>query len=183
MAVHVYNRLPSSTNNTTTDSPIKLWNGADNSLNHVRIFGCKAYVRIPESLRTGKLVPRVQEGIYLGPAGEAVHYHRILMLGTNRIKMTRDVYFNEDQPSEATLKLAGELEHGNTSSSEEPDPTLNGKERSVDLPHETNAEDNDRKAQAKLDSRRPTSPRRSMRVRFDVERLDPSASLASTTEC
>jgi len=63
-------------------------------------------------------------GVIDGPAGEVVHYQCILMLGTNRIKMTRDVYFIEDQPSKATLKLAGELECGNTSS-EEPNPMLN----------------------------------------------------------
>jgi len=79
-----------------------------------------------ESLSWTPTAPRVQEGIYLGPAGEVVHYHCILMLGTNRIKMTRDVYLIEDQLSKATSKQAGELENGNTSS-EEPDPTLNGK--------------------------------------------------------
>jgi len=47
MVVHIYNQLPPSTNGIA-DSPIKLCNGANGSLNYVRIFGCKAYVRIPE---------------------------------------------------------------------------------------------------------------------------------------
>jgi len=61
-----------------------------------------------KSLHTGKLAPRVQEEIYLRPAGEVVHYHCILMLGTSSIKMARDVYFIEDQLSEAALKLVWE---------------------------------------------------------------------------
>jgi len=66
-----------------------------------------------------------------------VQYHCILMLGIS--------CFIEDQLSKAVLKLAEELEHGNTSS-EEPDPTM--KECSLDLPDETNAEENDCKALA-----------------------------------
>jgi len=40
MAVHVYNCLP----NPMQMASIKLWNGRDSSLDHLRVFGCKAYI-------------------------------------------------------------------------------------------------------------------------------------------
>jgi len=67
MATHVSNCLPSTTNPMQMP-PIKLWNDGDSSLDHLRVFGCKAYVQVPQGLRSSKLAPRALEGIYLGPA-------------------------------------------------------------------------------------------------------------------
>jgi len=67
---------------------IKLWNDGDSSLDHLHVFGCKAYIQMPLGLWSSKLAPRALERIYLGPAGETAHHHWILMVGINKVKLT-----------------------------------------------------------------------------------------------
>ena len=48
-ACYVQNRLPTK---ATDKTPFELWNGSKPDIKHLRVFGRKAYVHIPEEKRT-----------------------------------------------------------------------------------------------------------------------------------
>ena len=64
--VHVYNRTPLRRHNWQT--PYQLLYGHRPSINHLKIFGCPAYVFIPEEIRANKLAPKSEVITYLGNA-------------------------------------------------------------------------------------------------------------------
>jgi transposase InsO family protein len=67
-AAHCYNRTPMSRINWKT--PYQLLNNEIPDISHLRVFGCGAYVHIPESRRKNKLSPKSELMIYLGrPSG------------------------------------------------------------------------------------------------------------------
>jgi hypothetical protein len=67
-AAHCYNRTPMSQINWQT--PYQLLNNEIPDISHLRVFGCGAYVHIPESCRKNKLSPKSKLMIYLGrPSG------------------------------------------------------------------------------------------------------------------
>jgi transposase InsO family protein len=63
-AAHCYNRTPMSRINWKT--PYQLLNNEIPDISHLRVFGCGAYVHIPESRRKNKLSPKSELMIYLG---------------------------------------------------------------------------------------------------------------------
>jgi hypothetical protein len=63
-ATHCYNRTPISHLNWQT--PFALLNNEIPDISHLRVFGCSAYVHIPESHRKNKLSPKSKLMIYLG---------------------------------------------------------------------------------------------------------------------
>jgi hypothetical protein len=63
-ATHCYNRTPISRLNWQT--PFSLLNNEIPDISHLRVFGCGAYVHIPESHRKNKLSPKSKLMIYLG---------------------------------------------------------------------------------------------------------------------
>jgi transposase InsO family protein len=67
-AAHCYNRTPMSRIDWQT--PYQLLNNEIPDISHLRVFGCGAYVHIPESRRKNKLSPKSKLMIYLGrPSG------------------------------------------------------------------------------------------------------------------
>jgi hypothetical protein len=63
-AAHCYNRTPMSCINWQT--PYQLLNNEIPDISHLRVFGCGAYVHMPESCRKNKLSPKSELMIYLG---------------------------------------------------------------------------------------------------------------------
>ena len=63
-AVHVYNWMPLRHLNWQT--PFELLNGERPSIDHLRVFGCGAYVYIPIETRANKLAPKSELMTYLG---------------------------------------------------------------------------------------------------------------------
>src|ERR1700733_8776843 len=65
-ATHVYNRTPLRRHNWQT--PYQLLHGEKPSIDHLKIFGCGAYVFIPAEIRANKLAPKSEIMTYLGNA-------------------------------------------------------------------------------------------------------------------
>jgi len=63
-AVHCYNRTPMSCLEWRT--PYEILNNEIPDISHLRVFGCGAYVHIPEARRINKLSPKSELMIYLG---------------------------------------------------------------------------------------------------------------------
>ena len=63
-ALHCYNRTPVSRLDWQT--PYYVLNNEIPNISHLRVFGCGAYVHIPEARRTNKLSPKSELMIYLG---------------------------------------------------------------------------------------------------------------------
>ena len=63
-ATHIYNRTPSRRLEWRTPSEWLL--GIRPSVEHLRVFGCAAYVFIPAEVRVNKMAPRSELMVYLG---------------------------------------------------------------------------------------------------------------------
>jgi hypothetical protein len=60
---YLVNRSPSSTLDDTT--PHEVWSGKKPSLQHLRVFGCDAYVHVPKENRS-KLDNKAEKCIFIG---------------------------------------------------------------------------------------------------------------------
>ena len=80
-ATHVYNRTPLCRLNWQT--PYTLLYRERPSIDHLRVFGCGAYVFIPAETRINKLAPKSKIMTYLGNAPGANGY--VFMRGPNNI--------------------------------------------------------------------------------------------------
>lgn len=92
-AAYVQNRLPSR---SVEKTPFELWNGEKPDLGHLRVFGCDAFVYIPDAKRR-KMQSRAEKLTFVGYACGSKAY-RFLDKGTNRITISRDARFVELGP-------------------------------------------------------------------------------------
>ena len=93
-AVYVLNRTTSTSRSHTT--PYEAWWGLKPSLNHLRIFGCSAFIHAEKHTRT-KLKPKSRPGMFLGYSEESKAY-RIWDLTKQKVVITRDIICNEQDP-------------------------------------------------------------------------------------
>ena len=63
-SVHLHNRSPIARLNWQT--PLEVLTGTKPDVSHLRIFGCGAYVYLPEEKRANKLAPRSELMTYIG---------------------------------------------------------------------------------------------------------------------
>lgn len=91
-AVYLENRTPIASRNFI--SPYELWNGIKPKYDHLRIFGCLAYVHIGKERRNGKFDDTARRGVFLGYQ-EDHHNYRIMLLDSRRVIYSHDVVFNE----------------------------------------------------------------------------------------
>jgi hypothetical protein len=89
-AVYILNRSPTKALNGRT--PYEPWHGRKPAVSHLRVFGCLAFSK--ELGHIGKLNDRSTPGVFIGYAKGSKAY-RILDLGTQRVRTTRDVVFDE----------------------------------------------------------------------------------------
>lgn len=89
-AAYIQNRLPSRVVQKTL---MELWCGVKPDLSHLKVFGCSAYVYVPDVKRS-KLQSRAEKLIFVGYACESKAY-RFLNKRTGKIIISRDVKFLE----------------------------------------------------------------------------------------
>lgn len=96
---YIINRLP---NTTIGDKPLVIWRREllitqDVSLDHVRIWGSKAYVHIPKEdrVQAEKMAPRAFLGHLVGYEGDHGHVYKVWIPSTNQVKRSRDVIIKE----------------------------------------------------------------------------------------
>jgi hypothetical protein len=89
-AVYILNRSPTKALNART--PYEAWHERKSAVSHLRVFGCLAFSK--ELGHIGKLDDRSTPGVFIGYA-EGSNAYRILDPRTQRVRMTRDVVFDE----------------------------------------------------------------------------------------
>jgi hypothetical protein len=89
-AVHLLNRSPTKALDDKT--PYEAWHGRKPAVSHLRVFGCLAFVK--ELNHVGKLDDRSTPGVFIGYA-EGAKAYRVLDPATRRVRITRDVAFDE----------------------------------------------------------------------------------------
>jgi hypothetical protein len=89
-AVYILNRSPTKALNGRT--PYEAWHGRKPAVSHLRVFGCLAFGK--ELGHISKLDDRSTPGVFIGYA-EGSKAYRILDPGTQRVRMTHDVVFDE----------------------------------------------------------------------------------------
>jgi hypothetical protein len=88
--VYIHNRSPTKALNGRTS--YEAWHGRKPVVSHLRVFGCLAFGK--ELGHISKLDDRSTPGVFIGYA-EGSKAYRILDPGTQRVRMTRDVVFDE----------------------------------------------------------------------------------------
>ncbi|GBN05325.1 Retrovirus-related Pol polyprotein from transposon TNT 1-94 [Araneus ventricosus] len=89
-AAYLKNRIP---NQTVGNLPFDLKYGKPPDLNIINVFGCDAYMRVPDNLRK-KLDPKSKKMIFIGYSTMG---YRLLDPVTNRVVVSRNVQFNEEK--------------------------------------------------------------------------------------
>ena len=91
-SVYLHNRSPTRALNGTT--PYEAWHGSKPPLEHLRRFGCDAYVYVPAERRK-KLDPKSRRCIHLGYVHNTTKLWRIWDLASSRVTHVADVVFDE----------------------------------------------------------------------------------------
>jgi hypothetical protein len=89
-AVYILNRSP--TNVLNGRMLYEAWHGCKSTVSHLRVFGCLEFAK--ELGHIGKLDDRSTPGVFIGCAEGLKAYH-ILDPGTQRVRTTRDIVFDE----------------------------------------------------------------------------------------
>lgn len=92
-AVYLENRTPVASLQFRT--PYELWHGTTPTYDHLRVFGCLAYVHVGKEHRSGKFSDTAVRGVHLGYQ-DSHHNYRIYLLDDRRIVYSHDVVFNEE---------------------------------------------------------------------------------------
>ena len=91
-AAHVYNMTPMNWLNWRT--PLELLKGEKPSVSHLLMFGCGAYVDLPNETHKGKLQPKLQLMIYLGTSARNEHNY-LIMQPNNSLHTSTHAIFDE----------------------------------------------------------------------------------------
>ena len=94
---HVRNRVP-PTHGTDRRPPLEKLTNKRQNIDHLRVFGCKAWVLKPESKIAGKFDTRSEKGVFIGY--ENTGTYRVLL--SNRLVTSHHVRFNEEKMGEYT---------------------------------------------------------------------------------
>jgi hypothetical protein len=100
-------------------TPEEKFTGKKLDVSHFRVFGCIAYVHVPNEKRS-KLYPKVEKCIFIGYSLEQKRYKRF-NLSTRKLQMNRDVVFDEMVSWYSPLKITedGKARNGDVSSNVE----------------------------------------------------------------
>jgi transposase InsO family protein len=93
-ASYIINRLPSSTN-PDRKSPFELFYGKEPQIDHLRVFGCPAYVH--DETYQGKLSPKSEKGKFIGYERDSKAY--IILMPNGKVKTSHNVTFDESNQS------------------------------------------------------------------------------------
>jgi len=89
--VYIMNRTPTIAVHGMT--PKEKYSGRKPYLSHLKVFGCMAYVHVPNELRT-KLDPKVEKCVFIGYSLEQKGYKCYNPI-TREMKVSKDVVFDE----------------------------------------------------------------------------------------
>jgi hypothetical protein len=97
-ACYILNRVPNKRSNTT---PYEFWNKRKPNLSHLKIWGCRAFVRVPEPKKR-KLGERGIECIFIGYAENSKAYRFMVIesnyaISVNTVIESRDAIFDENR--------------------------------------------------------------------------------------
>ena len=92
-ALYLENRLPCKTIGLRT--PYELWHGQAPNYTHIRMFGCTAFIHVPNHKRLGKFSPTAARGVLLGYC-EGTRNYRVLDPVSLKVTVSHDVSFDED---------------------------------------------------------------------------------------
>ena len=90
-AIYIRNRCITTADNKRT--PEEIWSGKKPHIGHLRVFGCDAYVHVPDQDRT-KLQSKSKKGIFIG-YDETKQGYKVYDMEANKTIVSRDVLFNE----------------------------------------------------------------------------------------
>ena len=80
------------------DVPQRVWIGKDVSYQHLRVFGCLAYMHVPKDQRS-KLDSKLKARKFMGYSEDEFGY-KLWDLVNKKVVRSRDVFFLEDKPIE-----------------------------------------------------------------------------------
>ena len=92
-------------------TPFEKWHGKKPNVSRLRVFGCRCYVHVPDAKRNGKLESRAIECRMVGYDQHRKCY-RLVCSNTNRILLSRDVIFNENDMGDGTIPKENSREFG-----------------------------------------------------------------------
>ena len=90
-AVYIMNRTPTAAVHDVT--PEEKFSTRKPDLSHLKVFGCIAYVHVPDELRT-KLDPKAEKCVFIGYSLEQKGY-KCYNPVTRQVRVSRDVVFDE----------------------------------------------------------------------------------------
>lgn len=135
-AAYVQNRLPSRAVGKT---PYELWNGDKPDLGHLRVFGCEAFVFIPDAKR-GKMQRKAEKLTFVGYACGSKAY-RFLDRRTNRITISRDAKFMELGSKDQEESTKPVDKHQLTQEADDPERCTSRQERRMKKPFQKKMQD------------------------------------------
>jgi hypothetical protein len=97
-ATYILKRIPSS---KSTSSPFEKWNGTKPNLSHLRIFGSRTFVHVPDVKRT-KFQPKCIEGVLVGFC-ESSKAYRVYIPTQRKVLVSLDVIIDETRGYEGGI--------------------------------------------------------------------------------
>ena len=91
IAVYIMNKTPTAAVHDVT--PEEKFTSVKPDLSHLKVFGCIAYVHVPDELRT-KLDPKAEKCVFIGYFLEQKGYMCYSPL-KHKLRVSRDVVFDE----------------------------------------------------------------------------------------
>jgi hypothetical protein len=151
---YLVNRSPSSALDDKT--PHEVWYGKKPSLQHLRVFGCDAYVHVPKENRS-RLDKKAKKCIFIGYK-DGVKGYKLWNLETKKTVYSRDVVFREvkDVSKQEFLPMQDEPEK-------------------IELELDDAKSESSEEEEAEEEEKEPHTPvlRRSVRDRRQLERYSP----------
>lgn len=74
-------------------SPFELWFGKKPNYDHLKVFGCLAYVHVGEERRPGKFDDTAKRGVFLGYQDNH-HNYQVWLIKEKRVVYSHDVVFS-----------------------------------------------------------------------------------------
>lgn len=129
-AVYILNRATTKALHDST--PQEAWTGRKLRLDHLRVFGCIAYMKIPAA-HLKKLDDRSIPMVYLGVEA-GCKAHRLFDPHHNKVHISRDVIFEESKSWMWSEAVTDDQDIWATFSIEEPDIEENKEARTLNSP-------------------------------------------------
>lgn len=136
-AVYILNRT--ATSQAPNSTPYELWTGKKPALDHIRTFGCEAFLHIPKEQRN-KLAAKSKKLMLVGYDKNSTNY-RLYDIETKKIKVSRNVIFNENATVSKERKNTAKIIFENGTDEAQCEPPGRNHDRNVHFQEENQLED------------------------------------------